>query len=68
MAERWNAQMIENRRALRFQVDESSGDMVITVLNPETGEIVRQIPSPEVLAMARWLDGNDLGALLQERA
>ena len=66
--QRMNALMTENRRALRFQVDESSGRTIVTVLNPETGEIVRQIPSAEMLAMARWLDGSGTGAMLQERA
>lgn len=63
-----NAQMIESRRALRFQVDDSSGRTIITVLNPETGEIVRQIPSAELLALARWLAGESEGLVLQERA
>lgn len=66
--QRMNALMTESRRALRFQVDESSGRTIVTVLNPETGEIVRQIPSAEMLALARWLDGNGTGAMLQERA
>jgi flagellar protein FlaG len=66
--QRMNALMTESRRALRFQVDESSGRTIITVLNPETGEIVRQIPSPEMLALARALDASGTGAMLQERA
>lgn len=66
--QRMNAQMMESRRALRFQVDESSGRTIVTVLNPETGEIVRQIPSPEMMALARSLEAGGKGAMLQERA
>src|SRR5262245_61460223 len=39
------------RRELEFRVDEASGRTIITVRNKETGEIVRQIPPEEVLAM-----------------
>jgi len=39
------------RRDLRFSVDEHSGRTVITVLDSETQEIVRQIP-PEKLVKA----------------
>jgi flagellar protein FlaG len=38
-------------------VDEVSGRTVITVINASTAEIVRQIPSEEVLALARNSDG-----------
>jgi flagellar protein FlaG len=43
------------RRELEFTVDEASGNTVITVRNKETGEVVRQIPAEEVLALARAL-------------
>lgn len=57
--------MSETQRSLRFRVDEASGRTVITVLDAETNEIVRQIPSPEALAVARHLER--LGALLDAR-
>lgn len=46
------------QRELEFSVDERSGRTVITVINPQTREIVRQIPGEEVLkladAMRQW--------------
>jgi flagellar protein FlaG len=54
--------MSETQRSLRFQVDELSGRTVITVLDAETQEVVRQIPSPELLAVMRHLER--IGALL----
>lgn len=36
------------RRELRFRLDDSSGDSIITVIDSETKEVVRQIPSEEV--------------------
>lgn len=42
-------------RELEFRVDEDTGRTIITVRNKETGEVVRQIPSEEVIALARLL-------------
>ena len=50
-----NAFLQENQRGLRFQVDKDTGRTVITVINPVSGEIVRQIPPQEVLNIAREL-------------
>ncbi len=47
--------LTSSRRNLRFRVEEGLGRMVMTVLNPETGEIVRQIPPEELLTIARNL-------------
>ncbi|RMF95825.1 MAG: flagellar protein FlaG [Gammaproteobacteria bacterium] len=41
-----------SQRALQFRMDEASGRAVITVTNPATGEVIRQIPGDEVLKMA----------------
>jgi len=41
------------KRELEFTVDKESGRTVITVRNKETGEVIRQIPSEEVIALAR---------------
>ena len=43
------------QRSLQFTVDEESGRDVVTVLDTETEEIIRQYPSEEVLAFARQL-------------
>ena len=44
-----------NARGLRFRVDDASGRTVVTVLNPNNGEIIRQIPSEEFLHFAAEL-------------
>ncbi len=44
-----------NARGLRFRVDDISGRMVVTVLNPNSGEVIRQIPSEEFLHLASQL-------------
>jgi flagellar protein FlaG len=41
------------RRDLQFTIDEDTQEVVVKVLDRESGEVVRQIPSEEVLAMLK---------------
>ena len=43
------------RKGLAFKADESSGQAVVTVLDRDTGDIIRQMPSEEALALAEKL-------------
>ncbi len=43
------------QRSLQFTVDEVSGKDIVTVLDKETEEVIRQYPSEEVLEIARRL-------------
>lgn len=56
----------DSQRDFVFRLDQSSGRTVITIVNPNTGEIVRQIPPEEVLNAARTL--KEAGILLSTRA
>jgi flagellar protein FlaG len=40
-------------RNLNFSVDESTGYSVVRVVNPDTGELIRQLPSEELLKISR---------------
>ena len=40
-------------RNLSFSIDNSTGFHVVRVVNPATGELVRQLPSPELLKIAQ---------------
>lgn len=40
---------------LQFQVDDSTGANIITVLDGETGEVIRRFPSEESMAIARYI-------------
>lgn len=61
------ASVQHRQRALQFSVDESSGRTVITVLDKITAEVIRQIPSEEVLSLAaRMRDGE--GLLVEAKA
>lgn len=45
------------QRDLNFSVDDSTGEVVVKVIDGESGKVVRQIPSEEVLKLAQQLDG-----------
>ena len=61
-------------RNLEFTVDESSGKVIITVRESESGKIIRQIPPQELLSIARLISKNFLshsvpsGILLAEQS
>lgn len=62
-------QMIETKapNSLAFSVDASSGKTIVKISDKQTGEIIRQIPSEEMLEIARSLDKMQ-GMLLQQKA
>lgn len=43
-------------RDLKFNVDDESGRLIITVIDPETDKIVRQIPPEETLHILRNME------------
>ena len=51
-------------RNLQFHVDEGTGKTVVTVLDKETEEVIRQIPSEELLLVAQRL--KEGGGLLED--
>ncbi|MEM7540488.1 MAG: flagellar protein FlaG [Pseudomonadota bacterium] len=44
------------QRALEFSVDEDSGRTIITVVDRETDEVIRQIPPKEILSISARID------------
>lgn len=74
----------EVRRELRFSVDEGAGRLIVKVLDGETGDVIRQFPSDELLAISEHLGefldarqsaaetegkvGEALGLMLQTKA
>jgi flagellar protein FlaG len=41
---------------LEFNVDHDTGEMVVKVIDRASGEVIRQMPSEEMLAVAKALD------------
>jgi|307.fasta_scaffold1281460_1 flagellar protein FlaG len=54
-------------QTLRFEVDQSTGKDIVRVVDDTTGDVVRQIPSEEALAVARALS-KTRGFLLNQSA
>lgn len=55
------------RRELRFSVDDDTGRMIVRVINADTDEVVRQIPSEQLLNAVRHLQEH-AGLLLDTEA
>lgn len=54
--ERIRTQMQTLQRNLNFSVDDSTGEVVVQVLDGDSGKVVRQIPSEDILRLAERLD------------
>jgi len=54
-------------RSINFRVDPGSGEMVVSVIDATTGEIIRQVPGEEALRLAQRIE-DSLSAMLDERA
>ena len=58
-------------RDLEFSFDEQSGDTIVKVIDSESGEVIRQIPPEEILAISQALNdalANISGVILHARA
>ncbi|MFK8029907.1 MAG: flagellar protein FlaG [Gammaproteobacteria bacterium] len=56
--ERFSERAKSMGRELKFEVDEDSGQTVVKVIDPETDEVVRQIPGEEVIERAASKDSS----------
>jgi len=62
-----NTVVRELQRELRFTVDKDSGSTVIKVIDRETDEVVRQIPSEELVRLRERL-AETAGVIFQDSA
>jgi len=56
VAEQLNEYLRSSSRDLEFHVDSGANTTVVTVRNPSTGEVVRQIPNEDALRLMRKLN------------
>jgi flagellar protein FlaG len=67
--EQANKALAGNSRELTFELDDGSGRVVVKLIDTRTKEVLRQMPSEEMLAISRALkDGELAGALLRADA
>lgn len=63
-----NTAMRQASRGLEFSVDPDTKQQIVKMVDMATGEVIRQIPSDETLAIARAIDRFQQGLLLREKA
>jgi len=54
---RLNQLMQDGQRSLNFSVEQTTDKVVVSVVDKNTGDLVRQIPTPEALKIAEYIDG-----------
>ncbi|MDO9103930.1 MAG: flagellar protein FlaG [Methylovulum sp.] len=45
-----------SKRTMQFSINEDTGKMIVEIKDEKTGEVIRQIPSEEVLQLEKKLD------------
>lgn len=65
--EKINEMMRDGQRSLSFSVDKDINQVVVTVTNTETDEIVRQIPNEEAIAFSRHMESM-MGLIFNDKA
>jgi len=54
-------------KSVQFHVDQATGEMIVTIRDDETGEVIRQVPGEDALRIAQRIE-DQLSALLDEKA
>jgi flagellar protein FlaG len=62
-----NAALLVRVSNLKFTVAEGTDINVVRVEDTETGELIRQIPSEQMVTISRVLGGSEQGMMLEER-
>jgi flagellar protein FlaG len=63
-----NRTLRQSNRNLEFSIDEATKRNMVKVVDTETGDVIRQFPSEEALAISRSIDQFQQGLLLQQKA
>lgn len=60
-----NRYVAGSRTDLKFAVDHDAGQLVVSIIDSESGQVLRQMPSVEALRIARYLEHDRLGLIRQ---
>lgn len=63
-----NKALKQSARNLEFTVDTDTEKSVVKVVDTETGDVIRQIPSEEMLSITRAIDEAQVNLLLKQTA
>ena len=62
-----NAALVASNRSIEFTVDQDTRAVIVRVIDKQDGSVLRQVPSQEMVAIAKALDQLQ-GLLLRNRA
>jgi flagellar protein FlaG len=54
--------------SIQFSLDKDTGETIVKVVDTQTNEVIRQIPSKEMIAIAQSIDQQLQGILLKQKA
>lgn len=63
-----NRTLKQANKNLEFSVDESTHKSIVKLVDTETGDVIRQFPSEEMLAISHAIDQFQQGLLLKQEA
>lgn len=63
-----NRALQQSNKNLEFTVDSDTERPVVKLVDSETGEVIRQIPTDEALAISRAIDDFQQGFLIRQQA
>lgn len=63
-----NKALKQANRSLEFSVDKDTNRQIVKLVDSETGEVIRQFPTDEMLAISHAIDQVQQGLLLKQKA
>lgn len=63
-----NKVMKQSNKNLEFSVDTDTKKSIVKLVDSETGDVIRQFPSEEALAISRSIENIQKGLLLKQKA
>lgn len=63
-----NKEMKKNNSNVEFSIDKDTKQTVIKVVESQTGKVIRQFPSEEILAVSRMIGEAHQGLLVKQKA
>lgn len=68
MVDEVNRKLSQSNKKLEFSVDESTKQRVVRLVDMDTGDLIRQFPSEEMLSISQAIDKIQQGLLLKQQA
>jgi flagellar protein FlaG len=63
-----NRKMLQSNKKLEFSIDDNTKQRVVRLVDMETGDLIRQFPSEEMLSISEAIDKIQQGLLLKQKA